>query len=77
MTRTPAPGWLPALAFYEGSNLEHRVRRLLMAHGHGARMATGSVVAFAAAIAGSALALTEPVAREVHVWMELAVRLVP
>jgi beta-lactamase regulating signal transducer with metallopeptidase domain len=77
MTRTPAPGWIPALAFYEGSNLEHRVRRLLMAHGHGARMATGSVVAFAAAIAGSALALTETVAREVHVWMELAVRLVP
>ena len=77
MTRTPAPGWVPALAFYEGSNLEHRVRRLLLAHGRSTRMTTGSVVALGAAAAASAFALTETVAREVHVWMELAVHLVP
>lgn len=77
MTRTPAPRWVPALAFYEGSNLEHRVRRLLVAHGRGPRMTAFSLIAFGAAAAGFALALTETVAREVHVWMELAVHLVP
>lgn len=77
MTRTPAPGWIPALAFYEGSNLEHRVRRLLVARGSGSRITPGSVLALVAAAAGSALALTETVAREVHVWMERAVHFVP
>jgi hypothetical protein len=77
MTRTPAPGWIPALAFYEGSNLEHRVRRLLMGRGGGSRITPGPVLALLAAAAGAALALTETAAREVHVWMELAVHFVP
>lgn len=77
MARTAAPGWVPALAFYEGSNLEHRVRRLLLTHRRGTRMTAGSLVALGAAAAGSAFALTEPVAREVHAWMELAVHFVP
>ena len=77
MTRTPAPGWVPALAFYEGSNLEGRVRRLLVPHGRGPGMRTGAVVALGAAAAGAAFALTETVARDVHVWMERAVHLVP
>ena len=77
MARTPAPAWVPALAFYEGANLEHRVRRLLDTRGAATRIALGSILACATAAAGCAAALTDTVAREVHVWMEIAVNFVP
>jgi beta-lactamase regulating signal transducer with metallopeptidase domain len=77
MARTPAPPWMPALAFYEGSNLEHRVRRLLDSSGLASRMGLCSMAMLASVALLVAAALTEPVAREVHAWMETAVHLVP
>lgn len=77
MADGPPPGWMPALAFYEGTNLEHRVRRLLSA-GSGARAATaGRLAAFAAAAVCAALLVTDSVSRELHGLMELAVRHLP
>jgi len=77
MARTPAPRWMPALAFYEGTNLEHRVRRLLDAGGLSRRAPLRSVLLVAAGVAASALALTETAARHLHVWMEMAVNVAP
>jgi Zn-dependent protease with chaperone function len=77
MATAPMPEWMPGLAFYEGNNLETRVRRLLGA----ARLSPGArvqnVVALASLCAVCVLALTETAASELHAWMELAVRFVP
>jgi hypothetical protein len=77
MADRPAPRWMPALGFYEGTNLEHRVRRLLEA----GRLSTGipprALAVLLALTTCWALALTEAVARELHAWMEVAVRHVP
>jgi hypothetical protein len=77
MARTPAPPWMPALAFYEGTNLEHRVRRLLGDSTFSNRMPLRVTLALTAAAGAWAFALTETAAIQVHAWMELAVRLVP
>lgn len=77
MARTPAPPWMPALAFYEGTNLEHRVRRLLGDGPSSNRMSLRTVLALTAAAGAWAFALTETAAFQVHAWMELAVRFVP
>lgn len=77
MANSPMPEWMPGLAFYQGNNLETRVCRLLTP----ARCSSGArfqgVAAVAAICAGWGFALTEPVARGLHAWMELAVGFVP
>ena len=77
MASAPAPDWMPAITFYEGTNLENRVRRLL----DGGRFQGPVPVAGAAlsllSVAGCALTLTEAAARQLHSWMELAVQYVP
>jgi Zn-dependent protease with chaperone function len=77
MAQTPAPPWMPALAFYEGTNLEHRVRRLLVAGALSRRAPLRSMCFVAAGVAACALALTETVALHLHLWMEMAVNLAP
>lgn len=77
MAQGPPPRWMPALAFYEGTNLENRVRRLL---GAGTSARAGSamrVVLSVSAIATGALLLAGDVAQELHNVMELAVRYLP
>ena len=77
MDDRPAPRWVPALGFYEGANLAHRVSRLLEA----GRLSTGrsprAIAALVAVTACWALALTDPVARTLHAWMEVAVQHAP
>jgi Zn-dependent protease with chaperone function len=77
MDDRPAPRWVPALGFYEGANLAHRVSRLLEA----GRLSTGrsprAIAALVAVAACWALALTDPVARTLHAWMEVAVQHAP
>ena len=77
MATTPMPEWMPGLAFYEGNNLETRVRRLLGASRlpNQQRFRDLAVVLPLSVLCG--FALTEAAARELHAWMELAVRLVP
>lgn len=77
MASTPAPRWMPSMAFYEGTNLEHRVRRLLDSGRLRHHMTMPLVPALLAAACGVALILTDPVARRLHDWMELAVQFVP
>jgi hypothetical protein len=77
MAGAPAPRWMPALAFYQGTNLEHRVRRLLDSSGTSTGISVRGVLVLLALTAGWALALTGPAARELHAWMEVAVRVVP
>ncbi|MEX1127133.1 MAG: M48 family metalloprotease [Vicinamibacterales bacterium] len=77
MAEGPPPRWMPALAFYEGTHLEHRVRRLLSA-GSGASDATARMLTAAGlAAATGALLFTDPVSRQLHALMELAVRHLP
>ena len=77
MTTVPVPRWMPALAFYEGTNLENRVRRLLQSGRLASRFSRRSLTIAAGALAAFALALTEQAAREIHSLMEAAVSLVP
>jgi Zn-dependent protease with chaperone function len=77
MASAPAPDWMPALTFYEGANLENRVRRLLDgAHLQGRVPVAGAALSLLS-MAGCALTLTEAAARQLHSWMELAVQYVP
>lgn len=77
MANGPVPDWMPGLAFYEGTNLEKRVRRLVEGGSLSDRLRLRSVVLLVALFAGSAVALTAPVARPLHAWMEVAVQLAP
>jgi Zn-dependent protease with chaperone function len=78
MADRPAPRWMPALAFYEGTNLERRIGRLLQAGLQStAGLPAGRIAAILALAGCWALALSDAVARELHVWMELAVTYVP
>ena len=75
MSAAPPPRWMPGAAFYEGLDVEGRVRRLISP---GARLDTPSRATWltAAALAGAcAAAAADPVARTLHGWMEAAVRL--
>lgn len=76
MAEGAPPRWMPALAFYEGTNLEHRVRRLLS---EARRADAPSARRLAVAIFTLALGVlfTEAVSRELHTLMELAVRHLP
>jgi hypothetical protein len=77
MAGAPAPDWIPALTFYEGNNLENRVRRLLNdRHLHGRAPIAGLVLSVLV-LAGCAFALTDTAARQLHAWMEIAVQHVP
>lgn len=77
MANGPAPDWMPGLAFHAGTNLETRVRRLLEGCSRGHRFKARNAATLTAVFACSALALTEPVARALHAWMEIAVQLTP
>lgn len=77
MANTPAPDWTPALTFYEGNNLENRVRRLLEDHRFQGRVPRAGLALSALLAAGCAFALTDGAAWHVHAWMEIAVQYVP
>jgi beta-lactamase regulating signal transducer with metallopeptidase domain len=77
MATAPAPDWVPALTFYEGNNLENRVRRLLDGRHGGGRVPVAGVLLSVLLFAGCAFALTDGAARQLHAWMEIAVQHVP
>lgn len=77
MANSPMPDWMPGLAFYEGNNLEGRVRRLLGDPRLPNRESFQNVAAVTALSIAFAFALTETAARGLHTWMELAVQFVP
>ena len=77
MATTPAPDWVGGLAFYEGSNLENRVRRLLRAGSGATQVGVRSSIALAALILCCALLLTNAAAVHLHAWMELVVQVAP
>lgn len=77
MSTAPPPDWMPALTFYEATNLENRVRRLLDSGGLAAGMPLRGAAIMIAIGASCAFALTEGPASQVHTWMELAVQYVP
>lgn len=77
MAGAPAPDWIPALTFYEGNNLENRVRRLLDDRRLHGRAPVAGLVLSVLVLAGCAFALTDTAARQLHAWMEIAVQHVP
>jgi Zn-dependent protease with chaperone function len=77
MAEGPPPRWMPALAFYEGTHLEHRVRRLLSAGGEVSDATTGMLTVAGLGVAIGALLLTPTASRQLHALMELAVQHLP
>lgn len=77
MAEGPPPAWMPALAFYEGTHLERRVRRLLAAGPGTDRTSRRSLVTAVIALAAGAMLFLEAVSRPLHVLMELAVQHLP
>jgi len=77
MAEGPPPQWMPALAFYEGTNLEHRVKRLLRAGTSANAASAVQIVAAAVVLATGALLLGDGVSMKLHGAMELAVRYLP
>jgi beta-lactamase regulating signal transducer with metallopeptidase domain len=73
----PMPEWIGGLAFYEGQNLENRVRRLLDAGSSVSRAGFSTYGAFAVALLACALLMTEAAGQHLHAWMEVAVRVMP
>lgn len=71
------PAWMPALAFYEGTHLEHRVRRLLSPGTGPAPASARRLIAVGCAIAAGAILMTEDVSFQIHTLMELAVQHLP
>ena len=77
MVQGPRPAWADGVAFYEGSNLEDRVQRLLApaSLGRPARMLSAAiVVVMSAAIT---IVAADPIAFRVHALMEAAVNHLP
>jgi beta-lactamase regulating signal transducer with metallopeptidase domain len=77
MVQGPRPTWAEGVAFYEGSNLEERVQRLLApaAHERRARILTAAAILL---ILGSiTIVAADPVAFRVHSLMEAAVNHLP
>jgi hypothetical protein len=77
MATAPAPDWMPALTFYEGNNLERRVRRLLDGRRRSRSVPMTGIALSLVLLAGCAFALTDDAARQLHAWMEIAVQHVP
>ena len=77
MAEGPPPRWMPALAFYEGTNLEHRVRRLLR-DGAGAQSPSTIQLGLAVFTVGTGgVFLAGAASQHLHAAMELAVRYLP
>jgi beta-lactamase regulating signal transducer with metallopeptidase domain len=77
MASTPAPDWVPALAFYEGTNLETRVRRLLDRGRSSNGMRWHAAMLGLVAASACAVVFSDPLASQLHAWMEVSVRLLP
>jgi hypothetical protein len=77
MAEGPPPRWMPALAFYEGTHLDHRVRRLLAAGAGSNDVTARMLTAGGVAVAAGALLFTHTASRQLHALMELAVRHLP
>ena len=77
MAQGPPPQWMPALAFYEGTNLENRVRRLLRAGTRAKGASATQVVLSLSAVAAGAVLVAGDLSLELHKAMELAVRYLP
>ncbi|MBA3640231.1 MAG: M48 family metalloprotease [Acidobacteriota bacterium] len=77
MAQGAPPQWMPGLAFYEGTNLENRVRRLLRAGTSATATSAMQIVLSASALATGALLFAGNVSLELHNLMELAVRYLP
>jgi len=76
MAEGPPPQWMP-LAFYEGTNLENRVLRLLRAGTSATTASTLQIIVATALLATGALLFAEDVSLELHSAMELVVRYLP
>lgn len=77
MAEGPPPRWMPALAFYEGTNLENRVHRLLL-DGPGVKAVSTVRIAAAGVFAAAATLLAaDGLSADLHNVMELAVRYLP
>lgn len=76
MVQSPRPPWMPAIAFYEGSNLERRVTRLLGEVPSPERDASG-VLAVGIGTCAAVIACTDLIAPHLHQLMELAVGVLP
>ena len=78
MTTSPQPAWMPALALYDGANLEERVRRLLApaAEPNPARK-VNPTVAICVGVATVGCVLSVAGTRPLHEVMEWAVRYLP
>jgi Zn-dependent protease with chaperone function len=77
MATTPMPDWVSGLAFYEGQNLENRVRRLLEAGGASTARGRATPASIAGVLIGCALLMTAPAGQQLHAWMEAALRVLP
>jgi beta-lactamase regulating signal transducer with metallopeptidase domain len=78
MATTPPPAWMPALALYDGNNLEGRVRRLLERGAEPTRVrrpVAGLTIASGIATLGAVLCVTGT--RPLHEAVEWAVRHLP
>ncbi len=77
MATTPMPEWIGGLAFYGGTNLESRVRRLLDTASAPSRLGIAGRLALASAASVCAFLTTDAAALQLHAWMEVAVRVIP
>jgi Zn-dependent protease with chaperone function len=77
MAQGAPPQWMPALAFYEGTDLENRVRRLLHAGTSTKAPSAMRLVLAGVVFATGALLIAENGSRQLHGVMELAVRYLP
>jgi beta-lactamase regulating signal transducer with metallopeptidase domain len=77
MVQGPRPAWADGVAFYEGSNLEERVQRLLAPATLGRPARMFSAVFVALTIAAITTVAADPIAFRVHVLMETAVNYLP
>ena len=77
MAQGPRPRWADGVAFYEGSNLEERVQRLLGPASVGGRARLVSVLAVMLILASIMIVTADPIAFRVHGLMEAAVNHLP
>lgn len=77
MAEGSPPPWMPALAFYEGTNLERRVHRLLSARSQSNGITAKVLTAGGVSLGAGALLFTPAASRQLHALLELAVRYLP